>query len=197
MVLAADRKQNPSGKLVRSQYGFCITPATKRISAVFNGETIVDSRNAVVLSETRQPPVYYFPRNDVRMDLLQLTGHHTHCAFKGNATYWTIRVGDRAADDAVWSYEHPIKNAEDIKEYLAITWNSMDAWYEDGERVYEQSVDGGSVDANPFSGWLIQAAWCANSSQALVRELAEMMVRNGVPGELVRPPHDPIAGRRS
>ncbi len=181
MTLAADLEQNPLDKPSRSQYGFSISPSSKRITAVFNEETIVDSTHAVVLSETRLPPVYYFPRNDVRMEMLKRTGHRTHCPFKGNATYWTVRVEGRIAENAVWSYEHPILDAEGIKGYLAITWNSMDAWYEDGERVYEQSVDVGSYNTNPFTGWLLQEAWRCKSSQELVKEFAEVMVRNGVP----------------
>ncbi len=181
MTLAADLEQNPPDKPSRSQYGFSIIPSSKRITAVFKGETIADSTHAIVLSETRLPPVYYFPRNDVRMDLLKRTSHRTHCPFKGNATYWTVGVGEQVVENAVWSYEHPTQDAEGIKEYLAITWSSMDAWYEDGERIYEQTIDSSVYNVNPFTGWLINDAWRTNSSQELVGEFAEVMVRNGVP----------------
>ncbi|MEE8342353.1 MAG: DUF427 domain-containing protein, partial [Gammaproteobacteria bacterium] len=181
MTLAADLEQNPPDKPSRSQYGFSIIPSSKRITAVFKGETIADSTHAIVLSETRLPPVYYFPRNDVRMDLLKRTSHRTHCPFKGNATYWTVGVGEQVVENAVWSYEHPTQDAEGIKEYLAITWSSMDAWYEDGERIYEQTIDSSVYNVNPFTGWLINDAWRTNSSQELVGEFAEVMVQNGVP----------------
>ena len=59
----------------------------------FNGETIADSTAAHLLFETRHLPVYYFPRADVRMDLMTPTEHHTFCPYKGTAAYWTVRVG--------------------------------------------------------------------------------------------------------
>ena len=55
-----------------------LEPTPKRIRATFEGETIVDSRNAVIMYETRHQPVYYIPMTDVRMDLLKDTDRSTH-----------------------------------------------------------------------------------------------------------------------
>ncbi|MDH3899900.1 MAG: DUF427 domain-containing protein, partial [Gammaproteobacteria bacterium] len=74
-------------------YRVAVEPSAKRVRVVFAGETIADSTDALVLHETRLPLVYYFPRNDVRMNLLQRTEHRTHCPFKGNASYWSIAAG--------------------------------------------------------------------------------------------------------
>lgn len=49
----------------------------KRIRVTFGGETIVDSKRAVLMYETRHQPVYYFPMADVRMDLLEETDKST------------------------------------------------------------------------------------------------------------------------
>ena len=49
----------------------------KRIRATFGGETIVDSKHAVIMYETRHQPLYYFPMADVRMDLLEETDKST------------------------------------------------------------------------------------------------------------------------
>ncbi len=54
-----------------------LEPTPKRIRATFGGETIVDSRHAVLMYETRHQPVYYFPMADVRMDLLEETDKST------------------------------------------------------------------------------------------------------------------------
>ena len=56
-----------------------------------------------VLFETGLPPRWYFPREDVRMDLLNASDTRTGCAYKGFASYWS--VGDE--DDLVWSYPDP------------------------------------------------------------------------------------------
>lgn len=107
----------------------------KRVRAEFAGETIVDSRHVKLLYETGHLPVYYFPRDDVRMDLLEATDQATHCPFKGDAAYWTVRAGDRAADNAVWSYPEPLADTPPIAGYMAFYSDRMDAWYEEDEHV--------------------------------------------------------------
>ena len=85
--------------------------------------------------EGRYPPVYYLPRQDVRMDLLRRTGHHSHCPYKGDASYWTLRVGDREAENAVWSYADPFDQVAGIKDYLAFYQDRVDAIQVDGAAV--------------------------------------------------------------
>ena len=43
----------------------------RRVRVVFGGETVADSRSVKFLHETGHLPVYYFPEEDVRMDLLE------------------------------------------------------------------------------------------------------------------------------
>jgi uncharacterized protein (DUF427 family) len=59
-------------------------------------------------------PRYYLPSDDVRMDLLEPTDTSTRCSRKGNASYWSVRIGDTVHEDVVWSYEQPIPGAEAI-----------------------------------------------------------------------------------
>jgi uncharacterized protein (DUF427 family) len=68
----------------------------------------------MILDETGLRPRYYFPRGDVRMDLLQPTSSHTTCPFNGEASYWSVTSGGTVHDDLVWSYETPIPQAEGI-----------------------------------------------------------------------------------
>ena len=86
-------------------YRVSLMSEPRRIRAKFQGETVADSSNVLVMHEPCLAPVFYFPREDVRMDLLVKSDHHTHCPFKGNTSYWTIRVDDNSAQDAAWSYE--------------------------------------------------------------------------------------------
>ena len=83
-------------------YRLTLEQCSRRIRADFGGETIAESDRVLVMHETRLPPVYYFPRDDVRMDLMKKTGHRTHCPFKGNASYWTLEAGGKTAKNAVW-----------------------------------------------------------------------------------------------
>jgi uncharacterized protein (DUF427 family) len=102
-------------------------PAGKRVRVTFGGETIVDTEAAIALQEADYPIAYYFPRAEVRMDLLRRTDHSTHCPFKGDASYWTIETGMNSAENAVWSYESPFDEAEVIREYVAFYGSKVDA----------------------------------------------------------------------
>jgi len=104
----------------------------KRVSVVFNGETIAESTNAVTLHEANYPPMYYLPREDVRAEVLTATAHHTHCPFKGDASYWSIKVGDKDSENAVWSYEIPFDEVAEIKDHMAFYPDRMDAISVDG-----------------------------------------------------------------
>jgi uncharacterized protein (DUF427 family) len=70
--------------------------------------------------------VQYLPRADIKMDLLKPTAHHTHCPYKGDASYFSIEAGGRTADNAVWSYEQPFPAMAEIQEYLAFYPNRVD-----------------------------------------------------------------------
>jgi uncharacterized protein (DUF427 family) len=105
----------------------------KRMRAAFAGETVVDSREAKLLHEHGHLPVFYFPEADIRHDLLEPTDHSTRCPFKGEASYWSVRVGDKVAENAVWSYPEPIDGAPPISGYFALYWHMMDSWLEEDE----------------------------------------------------------------
>ena len=113
----------------------------KRVRAVFAGETVADSRRVKRLHETGLLPVYYFPEADVRTDLLEPTEHTTHCPFKGDARYWSVRAGERRADNAMWSYPTPLADAPPLAGYVALYWDRMDAWFEEDEEVFVHPRD--------------------------------------------------------
>jgi uncharacterized protein (DUF427 family) len=105
----------------------------RRMRALFGGETVVDSRHPKLLHEHEHLPVYYFPETEVRMDLLEPTDHSTRCPWKGAASYWSVRVGERLAENAAWSYPEPIEGAPPLTGYIAFYWDRMDEWLEEDE----------------------------------------------------------------
>jgi uncharacterized protein (DUF427 family) len=107
----------------------------RRIRGVLAGETVVDSTRSKLLHEHGHLPIYYFPREDVRVDLLEPTDHHTRCPWKGEASYWSVRVGDRLAENAVWGYPEPLDDAPPLAGYVAFYWNKFDTWYEEDEEA--------------------------------------------------------------
>lgn len=108
-----------------------VEPGAVRVRVELGGEAVADSTRTLLLREESCPPVHYFPREDVRMDLLVPTGHTTHCPYKGAASYWSVEAGGRAAENAVWSYEHPIPGMAGIAGYLAFYRERMDGWSEE------------------------------------------------------------------
>ncbi len=100
-------------------YRVDLDPSGRRVVVRFNGVVVVDTENALVVRETKHDPVLYFPREDVRMELLERTDHETFCPFKGEASYWTLSAGGRREENAVWSYEDPFDPVAGLKDYVA------------------------------------------------------------------------------
>lgn len=108
----------------------------RRVRATFNGETVFDTTAGRLLHESNLMPVLYVPEGDVRTDLLVPTDESTHCPFKGDANYWSIVVGDRTAENAVWGYPGTLEGAEWLAGHLAFYWDRLDAWFDEDEQVF-------------------------------------------------------------
>ncbi len=178
--LAVVTSQEPE---VRSHAGYrlIIEPGGKRVRVEFNGAAVAESERVLIMHETGYPPVTYVPREDVRMDLLRPSEHRTHCPFKGDASYWTIEVGDRRAENAAWSYQDPHEEAAIVKDHIAFYWDRIDAWFEDDEQVIEQPPAAVPTSENPLRDWLVREAWRAPSAQDLLHRLALRLVASGFP----------------
>lgn len=113
----------------------------KRVSVRWNGEVVADSIRSLILHERGKLPVYYFPREDVRSDVLVPSDNKTYCPVKGDASYYSVKVNGEISEDAVWSYEETIPGREDIKGYYAFYWNKVDAWFEEDEEVFVHPRD--------------------------------------------------------
>ena len=105
----------------------------RRMRARFGGEMIVDSRHAKLLHEHGHLPVLYFPEDEVRMDLLELSDHHTRCPWKGEASYRSVRAGNEVAENAAWHYPEPIEGGPSLAGLVAFYWNALDEWLEEDE----------------------------------------------------------------
>ena len=113
----------------------------RRVRVMLGGEVVADSRRVKLLHETGLLPVYYFPEQDVRRELLTASDHTTRCPFKGEARYWTVEAGGKRAESAVWYYPEPIDGAPPLRGYVAFYWDRMDAWYEEDEPIRVHARD--------------------------------------------------------
>jgi uncharacterized protein (DUF427 family) len=94
------------------------------------------STRGKLLHESNIKPVYYAPVEDLAADLLVDSGHTTHCPFKGDAAYWSLRVGDRVIENAVWHYPAPLEQSPWLEGYAALYWDKADLWLQEDEPVH-------------------------------------------------------------
>jgi uncharacterized protein (DUF427 family) len=110
-------------------------PTPRRIRVEFNKVMIADSTRAMIEIET-PIPVYYLPLTDIRQDLLAPSDHVSFDQRRGHARFWSIEVGDRRAENAVWNYPQPLQGAPALASYAAFKWDLVDHWYEEDEEIF-------------------------------------------------------------
>lgn len=91
-----------------------ILPSSRHVRVEVDGIVLADTTRAHLLVETGLLPRWYIPKVDVRMDLLEHTDTVTHCPYKGQAEYWSARIGDRLEKDIAWSYRTPLPESERV-----------------------------------------------------------------------------------
>jgi uncharacterized protein (DUF427 family) len=112
-----------------------------RLRAIVGDRVVLDSVRAHLLHETGIPPQVYVPLEDIDPSLLSRTDTSTHCPFKGDASYWTLTVGERVLPDAVWAYESPLPASPWLAGFAALYWDRADAWLVEDERVFGRLKD--------------------------------------------------------
>jgi len=105
--------------------------SSRHVRVEVDGQVIAETTRPVVLYETGLPTRYYIPKLDVRMDLLESTHTVTHCPYKGDAIYWSLKVGATTYPDFVWSYPRPIPEIPKIENLLSFYNEKVDL-YVDG-----------------------------------------------------------------
>ena len=114
-------------KIPGPDHPITIAPNPSRVRVTFNGMVIADSARALRLQEASYPAVFYIPREDADQSLLERSATSSHCPYKGDASYYSIKAGDKTAADAIWSYETPFPAMQDITGYLAFYPKRVDA----------------------------------------------------------------------
>ena len=115
-----------------------VEQTSRPVRVEFGGIVLAKSERALRVLETSSPPVYYIPQADVRMEFLVPDAGTTFCEWKGLALYWSVRVGERLAERAAWSYPTPDPGYACIRDCVAFYPGMMDACYLGNERVQAQ-----------------------------------------------------------
>jgi uncharacterized protein (DUF427 family) len=129
------------GSPIDGERSVALVQCVKRVRVVVNGRTVAETLHAWLLLERGKRPAYYFPREDVRADLLERSSHRSHSARIGEASFWTLTAGGRRFENALWSYQAPDSGIAAIKGLLAFDAAQVDHWYEEDEEVFGHPRD--------------------------------------------------------
>jgi uncharacterized protein (DUF427 family) len=116
-----------------------IEDGPKRVRTYLGGELIADSKHLKLVWEVPYYPAYYFPREDVRMELLTPNGRTQRSPSRGDAHYFTVKGGSREVEDSAWHY--PESPVEALRDLIRFDWNTMDGWFEEDEEVFVHPHD--------------------------------------------------------
>ena len=89
------------------------------MKAIWNGQVIAESDDTVVVENN-----HYFPPQSIRSEFFTRSDTTTHCPWKGDASYYSITVGDKTNTDAAWYYPEPKPAAREIAGRIAF-WRGV------------------------------------------------------------------------
>ena len=87
--------------------------------AIWKGAVLAESDHTIVVEGN-----HYFPPDSVRSEFFTPSGTHTHCPWKGAASYRNVEVNGERNPDAAWYYSDPLPAAKQIKDYVAF-WKGV------------------------------------------------------------------------
>ena len=96
-----------------------VLPSSRHVVVSYGGTVLADTTRPVAVYETLLPVRWYVPRDDVRLDLLAPSDATSVCAYKGQATYFSVTSGDdQDAHDIAWTYVDPLHEVAAVKDHL-------------------------------------------------------------------------------
>ena len=103
-----------------------ILPSSRHVRVASSGVTIAETTKPVLLFETGLTTRFYVPKTHVRMDLLTPSETTSHCPYKGEAEYWSLRIGDELLPDVAWAYRTPLPESQKVAGLLSFYTDKVD-----------------------------------------------------------------------
>lgn len=100
--------------------------SSRRVQIAVDGVTLADSSAPTLLFETHLPTRYYLPPDDAVMDLLEPSDSHTVCAYKGEASYYSVQVNGTTLPDIAWTYPEPQHDAAPVRDLICFYNERLD-----------------------------------------------------------------------
>jgi uncharacterized protein (DUF427 family) len=108
-----------------------ILASGRRVRVEVDGVSVADSTHASFLFETALPTRYYFPKTDIRMDLLTPTEKATQCPYKGTARYWSLTVNGETYPDIAWAYDAAFPESQKIMGLVSFYNERVDVYVDE------------------------------------------------------------------
>jgi uncharacterized protein (DUF427 family) len=89
------------------------------MKASWNGTLIAESDDTVLVEGN-----HYFPESSLKREYICFSNHKTSCAWKGQASYYSLMINGELNTDAVWYYADPKPEAEAIRNRVAF-WKGV------------------------------------------------------------------------
>lgn len=89
------------------------------MKATWNGHTLAESDSTVVVENN-----HYFPAGSLGREFFTASDTHSHCPWKGEASYYHVNVNGETNRDAAWYYPNPKSAAAEIKDHVAF-WKGV------------------------------------------------------------------------
>jgi uncharacterized protein (DUF427 family) len=160
----------------------------RRLRAIVDDKVVLDTTRARLLYETGIGPRIYAPLSDYAMDVFEATDTSTHCPFKGDASYWTLRINGRSEDDVLWTYKQPLPDATFLGSYAALYQDRVDAWFVEDDRVFGHLRDPfHRVDVHDSSREVVVRV---NGEEVARTSHPKLLFETGIPIRAYVPPAD-------
>jgi uncharacterized protein (DUF427 family) len=96
-----------------------VLQSSRHIRVLLDGEVLAESDRPMALFESSLPIRWYLPAEDVRTDRLEPSDTRTGCAYKGFASYWSLKDGGEEGSDVAWYYPEPHRDVIRIADLIA------------------------------------------------------------------------------
>src|SRR5260370_28371830 len=129
----------PAAARARLKDGVHIELSPRRVRAYFANQLLADSQKVLLVFETKRPPVYWFPIEDVNMELLARKETSPEAAT--GTVRWRSQSQSRTTDNLASTYDEPSRDLAPLHDHIAFYWNAVDEWYEEDQAVFVHPLD--------------------------------------------------------
>jgi uncharacterized protein (DUF427 family) len=108
-------------------------PVPRRVRAMLNGRTVIDTTRAIYLWEWTNYPQFYIPFDDVAADVM-IDEKHEQRLSRGLARRFGLRSGDVERPKAARVYTED--SLPGLAGFVRFEWDALDAWFEEDEEIF-------------------------------------------------------------